>query len=439
MNKASGNIISFFKKRKKLSVVFIVLIIAFVGWRVLGKKSSQQTYQTAAVEKGTLVVSLGESGTVAVANRASVTTQASGVISQVYVNNGDTLTIGEKIAEVSLDQTGQQRQAQAYSQYLSSKNSLDSANNQLYSLQSTMFTKWNTYLNLAQNSTYQNGDGTPNTTNRTASQFMSTQDDWLAAEAAYNNQQNVIIQAQAGLTSAYLSYQSASSTITAPGAGTITDLAIAPGMQIGGSSNTTGSSTSNNSNTATTQFIANIKNEGNPVVTTSLSEVDATKVKSGQKATITFDALPGKDFTGKVLAVNTTGQVSSGVTTYPANIILDVPNDSIFPNMSANVNIIANVKNNVLLVPSGAVQTVNSQSIVRVLKNGRLTIVPVQVGDSSDTQTEIISGVNAGDTVVTSFVLTGTGTTSSSPFSGGLRVGGGGFGGGNATFRSGGR
>ncbi len=434
MKKNLGLIVSFLKKRRKLSIILAILVIGFVGWRVLGNKKAQVSYQTTTAEKGTLVVSVNESGQVAVANRTSITTQASGIINEVFAKNGDTITTGEKIATISLDQAGQQRQAQAYASYLSAKSALDSANAQYYSLGSTMLSKWNTYLNLAQNSTYQNADGTPNTVNRTSAQFMIAQNDWLAAEAGYKNQQNVISQDQVALNNAWLSYQSVSSDITAPSSGIISDLAIAPGLQINSSaSSSSNSSSGNSSNTVSSQFIASIKNTGNPVITASLSEIDATKVKAGQKATVTFDALPQKSFTGKVVGVDTTGTVSSGVTTYPAIIQLDVPNDSILPNMSASADIIINVKNSVVLVPSSAVQTFGNQSTVRILKNGQVTGVEVEIGDSSDTQTEIVSGINAGDTVVTSYISTQTGTsTGSSPFSGNLRFGGSGFSGGGA-------
>ncbi|MCL5969969.1 MAG: efflux RND transporter periplasmic adaptor subunit [Patescibacteria group bacterium] len=419
----------FGNRNRTIITIIAFLIFGFIGWRAFGQGNPKPQYQTAVAEKGTLVSSVSESGQVAVANRANVTTSATGVISEVDVKNGDTVTQGQKIAVVSLDSSGQQKQAQAWASYLSGKSTLDSANATMYSLQSTMYTKWNTYNNLATNSTYQNTDGSPNDSNRTLPQFTTAQDDWLAAEAAYKNQQGVIAQAQAALNSASLSYQAASNVITAPMAGTIADLTITQGTQIGSPGSTSTGSTNNLST------IATIKTEGNPTVTVNLSETDAAKVKSGQKATITLDALPNKSFTGRVFGINTTGVVSSGVTTYPATIQLDIPNDSILPNMSATANIILDVKSDVLLVPSGAVQLVNGESTVRVLQNGKLTSMPVEVGNSSDTQTEITSGLNEGDTIVTGFVSNGQ-ASGSSPFSGGFRMGG--FGGGNAVFRGGG-
>jgi len=74
------------------------------------------------------VVSLTEAGQVSVANKVSIVTQASGIVSNVYVKSGQTVNAGDKIADVTLDTAGQQRQAQAYSSLLSAQNSLQSAN-----------------------------------------------------------------------------------------------------------------------------------------------------------------------------------------------------------------------------------------------------------------------------------------------------------------------
>jgi len=416
--------------KKKLLSLLGILFIIFLGWQFFGPKKQQVQYQTAVVTKGMLIQSLGESGSVAVANRMSVTTQTSGVVKEVDVKNGDSVTAGQTIAMISQDQQGQQKQAQAWEQYLAAKATLDAANATLYSLQSTMYTNWNIFFQKATNSTYQNPDGSPNVASRGLPDFTTSQDNWLNAQAQYQNQQAIIAQENAAVTSDWLSYQQLSAMVTAPTAGTIGDITIVPGMQI---TNTTSATT----NTVSSQTIASIINPGNPVITVDLSEIDAAKVKSGEKATVTFDALPNKTFTGKVLGINTTGTVSSGVTTYPAIIQLDTADRSILPNMSATANIIVSVKNDVLTVPTSAIQTINNQSMVRVLQGGNMTQIPVETGIASDTDTEIISGLSEGQTVVTSFAAQSGVSSGFSPFGGNVRFGGFGGGGFRATGRGG--
>jgi len=412
------------KTRNKIILTIIIVLVLFFASRTLFSGSKAPQYQTGQATKGTLVVSLTEAGQVSVANKVSIVTQASGIVSNVYVKSGQKVSTGDKIADVTLDTAGQQRQAQAYSSLLSAQNGLKNANAQLYTLQNQEFVANQKFMNDAVANNKATNDPT----------YIEEDATWLAAQAAYINQSGSIAQAQANVNNASLAYQLTSGTITASTNGTVGDLIITKGMQIG-SSNTTAGSSTNTSN----QAVASIITGNATTVSVSVAEVDAPQIQIGQAVTITFDALPNQTFTGKVMGINTTGSVTSGVTTYPAVIQLDdTTNTSILPNMTATANIITKVDDNVLMLPSAAVQTVGSSSTVRVLKNGQLSTVSVQVGDTSGSQTVITSGLSEGETIVTSVISTAaTSSSTSSPFSGGLRLGGFG-GGGGATTRTGG-
>lgn len=391
---------TWFSKRSLLVKIIIILAIILLSWFAIPKlfkaKSQQPQYQTAQAEKGTLIVSVTASGQVSAANSATIDTQASGVVSKIYVENGQKVKAGDKIAEVDLDLVGKQRASQALASYQSAKNSLETAKINYYTLQSDMLTKWKTYMDIAQSSTYQNSDGSPKTDTRQLPQFMATDDDWLATEAKYKNQDNVVKQTQTALNSSWLSYQQSSPTIYAPISGTVTGLSLQVGSVLTSQSNTSG--------TATAQKIASIKTDAFPTVQINLTQIDTPKVKVGNKATLTFDAFPGKTFTGKVVGIDTIGTISSGVTTYPAVIKLDTEVEGIFSNMTASASIMTQMKDDVLLVPVSSVQTQNGQSTVRVMKNGKVEIVNVETGLSSSTQVEIVSGLSEGETVITSAV-----------------------------------
>jgi len=428
------------KTKKRISqtslIARIIIIVAAVGigWLVIskinGSKTAAPQYQTAQVEKGTLVVTVTGSGQVSTANNGTISTLATGVVSKLYVKDGDKVKAGDKIAEVDLDLQGQQNAQQALSSYQSASNNLDSAKTNLYSLQSAMFTQWKSFYDLATNSTYQNSDGTPNETNRALPDFHIAQDDWLASEAKYKNQQAVVTQAQTALNAAWSAYQQTSPTIYAPISGTISGLSLQVGSVIVASTNTT-----NSAQSATK--IASVKTEALPTVSVNLTEIDIPKIKLGDRATVTFDAFPDKTYTGQVVSIDTAGVVSSGVTTYPTVIRLDTESNSILPNMAASASIITDTKDGVLLVPVAAVQQQSDgTNYVRVLKSGKPVQVTVGVGLSSDTQTEITSGLSEGETVITNIISstlrTPSGSNQSSPFSG--------FGGGGrAVFGGGGR
>lgn len=414
MNKIVNTTKTLLRKKVFHIPVFIplIVIILIVLYLVNSSASKKTQYLTSQATKGTLITSVTASGQITTANNVSVTIQAAGVVKEVFVKNGNTVNQGDKIATLTLDQASQQKAAAAYSSYLSAQNSLNSAIAKMNSLQSTLFKANQSFLT-------DRGVINPSDAQKADPKYIEENADWLQAEADYKNQASVIAQAQASLNSAALTLSQTSSTITAPVAGVVKGLTITPGAIITLSSAT-------NSTTSTSQVLGSINQEGPTQAQVNISEIDSVNVTEGQKVTLTLDAFPNSTFTGKVVSVNTNGVVVSGVTTYPAVISLDTSNDHIYPNMAVTGKIITKIKDNVVLVPLAAVQTNAGATTVRVMKNGQMTSVDVQVGDSNDTQTEIVSGINEGDNVVTSVITptaTGSNASTSSPF------GGGGFGG----------
>ncbi len=154
----------------------------------------------------------------------------------------------------------------------------------------------------------------------------------------------------------------------------------------------------------------------------SVNEIDAAKMKVGQKATLTFDAIDGLSITGQVASVDTLGTVSQGVVSYDVKIGFDTQDTRVKPGMTVNSSIQTDVHQNVLTVPSGAVKTQGGQTYVQVfnppLANAGGTSgvtsdtapqnVSVTTGISDDTNTEIDSGLTAGEQIVTA---TRTGST----------------------------
>lgn len=153
----------------------------------------------------------------------------------------------------------------------------------------------------------------------------------------------------------------------------------------------------------------------------SLNEVDAAKVKIGQKAIITFDALSDLTLTGKVAQIDTVGTVSQGVVSYNVKIVLDSDSPEIKPGMSVTANIIVDTKIDALSLPNAAIQTQGGNSFVEIVKApdeikqkleiGKSIKLPkgvtienqrIETGISNDSLTEIVSGLKEGDIVVLS-------------------------------------
>ncbi len=418
MGKNIRKVLKKFTLKRKIAVLIAVIILVFLGWLIFKGGREKIRYQTAGVERGTLISSISVSGQVSSTSSQAITTFATGIVKNIFVENGDYVSQGQSIAEITLDYDAEQRQAKAWADFLSAKNAVASANTALYTLQSKMFAANQKFVN-------DRGVTNPSVDQKADPVYIEENADWLAAEANYKNQQDVIAQANAAMNSSYLSYLQNQANILAPVSGTIIDLAVDIGAAIVGQSNTNSSSQGANPITSS-QKIAAIKNNGTPTVTVSLSEIDIPKIKLGNKATLTLDAFPGKTLTGRIAGINTAGVVSSGVTNYPIIIVLDTEASEIFSNMSVSANIVIATKSDVLIVPSAAVQIQEDQSYVKILKNGIVREIPVETGISSDTEMEITSGLKEGDAVIIGTLTRQNNTGQNpSPFGAGvLRPGG---------------
>ena len=150
--------------------------------------------------------------------------------------------------------------------------------------------------------------------------------------------------------------------------------------------------------------------------TISLSEVDITKIKLGDKAVITFDAINGLSVAGQVTEIDTIGTVSQGVVSYNVQIAFDTQDSRVKPGMSTSVNVITDIKQNVLTVPNSAVKSKNKNYYVLIPSQKQNLNSPsasqgfilaeapiqkaVQIGLADDINTEITSGLAEGDQVV---------------------------------------
>ena len=167
------------------------------------------------------------------------------------------------------------------------------------------------------------------------------------------------------------------------------------------------------------------------LVNITLNEVDVSKIKLGDQATLAFDAIDGLTISGTVAEIDSIGTVSQGVVTYTVQINMDTQDPRVKPGMSATANIITAVKTDALSVPNSAVKTSGATSYVQVLgSNGKPQNQTVQVGISNDTLTEITSGLKEGDMVVTQTISSAKSTTAATSAVSIPGLGGGGFGGG---------
>ncbi len=416
-------------KWRTFLTLFFVVILGFFGWKTFTQSTSSPQYQTAQVTKRTIIASVSESGNISTNSQGGIGSPTTGVVEALYVKDGDTVTVGQNLFKVKSTATSQEI-ASAYASLLAAQNTLNSAQAKMNSLQEALFVANQAFVT-------DRGVANPSVGQMADPKYIEENAAWLQAQADYTNQQGVINAAQAGLNSASLAYQATQdSLVTSPISGTIANISVQVGSQVTASSGNLTSELASSANTASGTTVLTVGDFSRPTIKIQASEVDIPKIKTGQKATITLNAFPGKTFVGQVQGVDTVGTVTSGVVTYNIYVAFLAAPEEIEPGMSATVNIQTARKDDVLTVPSAAIQNTGTSPTVRVLQNGQIQQVPVTIGISSDTDTEITSGLSEGQSVVTGISTTASGTSASSPFS--ATRGFGGFGGGGAVFRSGG-
>ena len=138
------------------------------------------------------------------------------------------------------------------------------------------------------------------------------------------------------------------------------------------------------------------------IVKVEVDETDIGKVKTGQEVIISLDAYPEIKVKGKVGHISYESQVVNNVTTYEVDVIPATVPRVFRSGMNANVEIIQEKKEGVLLVPLKAVQeNGNGNSFVLKLGADQKTVwQKVEAGISDEKNKEVISGLTPDDTVI---------------------------------------
>ena len=236
-------------------------------------------------------------------------------------------------------------------------------------------------------------------------------DGQLLGEFKETKMQDQIDAAAIQLQNARLSLQNAKDrledyTITSPIDGTVIEKNYKAGDNIDPSTATA---------TGANAFLAVIYDMSRLTFDINVSEMDVVRVEVGQKVTFTADALDGQEFTGVVEKVNINGTTQNGNTSYPVTVVVDgsgsdLAAQGLLPGMSVSASIIVEEIADVLAIPVDAVQR-SETPYVFVAGEGamddkgnlvdftKLEQRTVELGRNSDEFIEILSGLEEGETV----------------------------------------
>jgi multidrug efflux pump subunit AcrA (membrane-fusion protein) len=134
-----------------------------------------------------------------------------------------------------------------------------------------------------------------------------------------------------------------------------------------------------------------------------VDEVDIFKVKVGQDAIVTMDALPNVELKGKVTFVSPFGTQTTGVVEFPVTISLDATEMELKGGLTATTDIIIEEHKNVLMVPNKAIKGSPGDYWVEVVMDEKTMTTKkrqVKLGAQNDNFTEVVSGLNEGEKVI---------------------------------------
>jgi RND family efflux transporter MFP subunit len=131
-------------------------------------------------------------------------------------------------------------------------------------------------------------------------------------------------------------------------------------------------------------------------------EEDIVKVRVGNPVDIKLTAFPDRVLPGKVISIDPAEKMVEGIVYYEVTIDFDnSPPPELKPGMTADITIKTDSRENVLTIPSQALEKKDGKNIVRVLQSGAVQERTVETGlKGEDNMVEIISGLSQGEEVI---------------------------------------
>ena len=366
-------------KKKIFSKVWIgmilVVVIAAAAWLLSGgKKEEKINFKQEKVATHTLQNSITATGTIEAVTSVTVGTQVSGIVNKLYVDYNFVVKKGQVIAE--LDKTN------LISELNTAKANLASTESNL-SYQSANMKRYQTL--------YKKG--------------LVSADEYENALLTYRQAKEQVASSRENVQKAQTNLGYA--TITSPIDGTVISKSVEEGQTVAASFNTP-------------ELFTIAKDLKNMQVIANVDEADIGGVAVGNRVNFTVDAYPDDTFEGVVKQVRLEATTTNNVVTY--EVVISAPNADLKlkPGLTANVTIFTKEQADILSVANKALRfTPTKETVGKDMKivdckgknkvwtlNGNtLTAHSVNIGQSDAMHTQIISGIKAGQSVVTEIVV----------------------------------
>ena len=379
---------------KKSKILIILLILGVGGYFIYDNffkvKDEKVEFITKKAKKGSFSKKVDATGEIFATELVDVGAQVSGQIKKLYVKLGDQVKKGDMIA--SIDSSTQQ-------------NSIDNKEAQL-AIYKAQLESAKVALNIAKTQfDRENALFTKNATSK--QEFESAKNTFSANSAKIKELEAQIKQTNIELSTAKINL--GYTKITAPRDGTVVSVQVEEGQTV-------------NAN-QTTPTIVNIADLSHVKMKMQIAEGDITKIKVGTPVEYSILSEPTKKFQTTVSSIDpglttlsdgsygssssskssySSSSSSSSAVYYYAQSIVDNKDGILRIGMTTqNELLIANVKD-AIIVPSIGIKKDENGTFVYVLKDGKPVKTAVKTGIKDNLDTQIISGINDGDEIITS-------------------------------------
>jgi HlyD family secretion protein len=410
---------------KWVIAAIVLVLLVLLGLRLFGSSATVE-FATRPVRRGDLRVEVSATGKLAPTNQVTVGSQLSGLVTRVVVDVNDRVTAGQALALIDPEQIDDQIRA-GEAQLAANQASVNQARATVSETQAQL-ARLEEVRRLS--------DGRV----PSAAELQTGRANAQRAVAALKVAQANVAAAQAQL--AQNRTQRSRAIIRSPVTGVVLARAVDPGQTVAASFNTP------------TLFVI-AEDLSQMKLEVAIDEADVGAVKVGQDAAFTVDAFPGRSFPAKITRVDlgsnltvsaassssssttsgstsTTGQVVS----YAADLTVANPELVLRPGMTATADIVTSARENVLLVPNAALRFKPAaagaqqggggiagsltfrprrnrpERQVQLGRGARQTFYvegadgmprPIEIvtGDTDGMRTEVLSGLNPGQEVIT--------------------------------------
>ena len=327
------------RRRKKLirrgiigGVVGGIVLIAIVATLIINAQPQGATDPvTDMVTEGTFTTTVEAKGQLKPISASVVSPSVDGTVEQINVQAGQSVNEGDVLMTIKNDELDR-NVAEAQRAVAAAQEDLANAQKAAAAAQAAPTT---------------DTDGASATATAGAASITST--DTSAVSAA----QRSLASAQANLDQA--NAKAAGRTVTAPSSGSIVELNAKVGATV------TGGMIMGESDTSGGKQCMQIADLSKMKVTVQVGEKDIAKIAVGQSANVTYPAFPDIVSQGTVTAIasvaNSDSNYGGGSVTFNVDILIEAPDSRLKPGMTAEVSVVTEQLNDVVMVPTMTLMT----------------------------------------------------------------------------------